>query len=90
MTLAPAQKFRAEWKYFNCGETNWSAYKVARVEGAFGPEMIQIGNWPRGTSGAIWFEGPAPSHPGRYRLTYELSGPNGPFGRFWAEFGVVR
>src|SRR4051794_17988158 len=52
--LTPGQRFRAEWKFTNCGSSNWNGYRAVRSEGQFGPVAIPIQNWPPGTSGQIW------------------------------------
>ena len=70
----------------NCGTNNWSSYRVVRTEGTFGPETIQIGNWPPGTTGTIWLRGRR--HPA-LATTVELSDP-WRVGCLWRLLGRVR
>ena len=87
-SLAPGERFRVEWRFANCGRTNWNGYRAVRIEGTFGPEVIPIQAWPPGTTNSIWMEVAAPTDPGRYRLAYQLQGTGSPFGTFWSEIIV--
>jgi hypothetical protein len=87
-SYTPGQKFRVEWRFFNCGNTDWTGYKAVRVEGVAGPTAFDVGNWPPNTPGSLWFEDTAPPNPGRYRIAYRLQGPRGPFTDFWVEILV--
>lgn len=87
-SIAPGEQFRVEWRFANCGRTDWNGYRAVRIEGNLGPEVIPIQAAPAGTSSSIWIELVAPTAPGRYRLTYQLQGAGGPFGRFWTDFTV--
>lgn len=86
--LAPGERFRTDWRFTNCGRSDWRGYRAVRIEGNFGPEAISIQGWAPGTTGTIWLEAAGPTAPGRYRLTYQLQGTRGPFGTFWAEIAV--
>ncbi len=87
-SLQPDERFRVEWRFANCGRTDWNGYRAVRIEGTFGPEVIPIQAWVPGTTNSLWIELPAPTTPGRYRLTYQLQGPRGPFGTFWTDLTV--
>jgi hypothetical protein len=87
--LAPGQRFRAEWRYLNCGSSDWNGYRAVRIEGQLGPPTIQLGAWLPGATGEIWFEDTAPPNPGRYRVAYRLVGGGAPFADFWGEVVVV-
>jgi hypothetical protein len=80
--LSPGQHFRAEFRYYNCGSTNWNGYRAVRVEGNVGPESVSIADWAPGTSGRIWIEGDAPLAPGQHRVVYEIRGARDAFADF--------
>src|SRR5215210_6880194 len=71
-TLAPGQRFRVEWTFFNCGDEDWDNYRAVRTSGSFGPEVIRVGRWPPSTLGLIVIEATAPTDRGLHRAAYSL------------------
>jgi hypothetical protein len=84
---APGQFVRFQGQLYNCGKSNWLGYSVIRTEGTIGPAAMTVGDWPPGTRGAIWFEGPVPTARGLYRPAFELTNDRVLLARVW---GVIR
>lgn len=89
ITLAPGQRFRVDWTFFNCGEADWDNYRAVRMAGSFGPEVIRVGPWPPETTGHFIIDAVAPTERGRHRTAYSLESPRGGFAAFWVDVVVT-
>ena len=78
--VAAGETVEKRWRLRNCGDTVWDGYRAVRAEGAHGPEFAAVPRTAPGETVDLTVPLPAPAAPGCHRATYQLVGPDGPFG----------